>query len=119
MMKYLKFSEEGDDEVLTAQAALMKWVTSQTAGYAGVTITKTFTSTFKDGLALCAIIHKHRPDLVNFASLTVGNSAVNIQTAFDAANKCFGLETDVLTISEYGELDDKGMLVYVAEYYQG
>ena len=41
------------------------------------------TSSFQNGLALCAIINRYRPDLLDFASLDPGNVAVNNQLAFD------------------------------------
>ena len=47
-----------------------------------VTITDV-TSSFQNGLALCAIIHRYRPDLLDFTSLDPANVAGNNQLAFD------------------------------------
>lgn len=41
------------------------------------------TSSFKSGLALCAIIHRYRPHLIDFASLNPEEVAKNNQLAFD------------------------------------
>lgn len=41
------------------------------------------TSSFQDGLALCAIINRYRPDLLDFASLDPADVVVNNQLAFD------------------------------------
>ena len=64
-----------------------------------------FTSSWKDGLAFNAIIHahrcvmrcahpppsRHRPDLVDYASLKASKPVANMNFAFDTAEKYFGL----------------------------
>ncbi len=55
-------------------AALLLWVQRSTAGYDNVHVTN-FSSSFSDGLAFCAIIHRHRPEVLNFKSLTPTNAA--------------------------------------------
>jgi hypothetical protein len=55
-------------------SALLLWVQRSTAGYDNVHVTN-FSSSFSDGLAFCAIIHRHRPEVLNFKSLTPSNAA--------------------------------------------
>jgi hypothetical protein len=66
MLKFLKFGD--DAEALNAKDALLLWVQNKTASYANIKVDN-FKKSFKDGLALCAIIHKHRPNLVDYDSL--------------------------------------------------
>ena len=50
-----------------------------------------FNSSWSSGLAFCALIHKHRPDLIDFKSLRAGNSEFNLQLAFETAEREFGI----------------------------
>jgi len=89
MLKFLKFGDDTgtslslslslslargtDDPIaadsLNAKDALLLWVQNKTAGYPNLKI-ENFKKSFKDGLALCAIIHKHRPTLIDYESLS-------------------------------------------------
>jgi len=96
ILKFLKFGDDADDS-LNAKDALLLWVKNKTAGYKGVEIEK-FPNSFRDGLALCALIHSNRPSLVAYDSLEGGDAA--IEAAFDGAEKYFEMEKFV-TVDEF------------------
>jgi len=118
MLRFIKF--EDSDEALDASQALLLWVRNKCSGpeYANVTITDNFKSSFRNGLALCALIHKHRPKLIDYASLTPEDSVRNFGVALEAANRYFGLER-YLEPDEIAELDEKSMFIFVSEFYYG
>lgn len=69
---------------------LLHWLKKQVTLYDTVCV-KDMSSSFKDGLALCAIIHRYRPDLVDFPSLQPQNVAANNQLAFDILEREFNI----------------------------
>ena len=79
-------SEEG----LSAKQGLLLWCQRKTQGYRDVDV-QDFQDSFKDGLAFCAIIHKHRPDLIDYDSLSKDNARENLDLAFDVAEKNLGI----------------------------
>ena len=62
----------GDDVDLLS--ALLTWVRHCVAGYHGVNMT-TWTESFNDGRALCAILHHHDPACLDFGALNPAASA--------------------------------------------
>lgn len=65
---------------------LLRWLQKQVALYDKVHI-EDMGASFKDGLAICAIIHRYRPDLINFYSLNAEDVVKNNQLAFDILEK--------------------------------
>lgn len=50
-----------------------------------------FTGSWRSGLGFNALIHSHRPDLFDFASLTPGRNIENLNHAFNVANDELGI----------------------------
>ena len=49
-------------------AALQEWCRRELASYPGLHI-RDMSSSWRDGLAFCALIHRYRPGLLDYASL--------------------------------------------------
>ena len=80
---------------------------------------KEFTFSWQDGLAFCALIHRHRPDLLDFDSLNKKNKKENIELAFDIAEKHLGITKllDVEDLTEIVKPDERSVMTYVALYF--
>jgi spectrin beta len=93
--------EEVDNrETKSAKDALLLWCQMKTAGYPNVNV-RNFTTSWRDGLAFCALIHKHRPDLIPFEKLSRNNPIQNLNLAFDVAENKLGL-TKLLDAEDVG-----------------
>ncbi|XP_051791286.1 spectrin family protein isoform X2 [Erpetoichthys calabaricus] len=108
---------EDNKEKKSAKDALLLWCQMKTAGYPNVNV-HNFTTSWRDGLAFNAIVHKHRPDLIEFDSLKRSNAHYNLQNAFNVAEKELGL-TKLLDPEDVNvdQPDEKSIITYVATYY--
>ena len=59
--------------------------------YKGITI-KDFTSSWQDGLAFNALIHKFRPDLFDYDEILQHSAARNLEHAFSIAKNIFKID---------------------------
>ncbi|KAA0717233.1 Spectrin beta chain, non-erythrocytic 1 [Triplophysa tibetana] len=110
--------ETGDNkEKKSAKEALLLWCQMKTAGYPNVNV-HNFTTSWRDGLAFSAIVHKHRSDLIDFDNLKRSNAHYNLQNAFNVAEKELGL-TKLLDPEDVNvdQPDEKSIITYVATYY--
>ncbi|OWK49603.1 Spectrin beta chain, non-erythrocytic 1 [Lonchura striata] len=89
-IQVIKIKTEDNRETRSAKDALLLWCQMKTAGYPEVNI-QNFTTSWRDGLAFNALIHRHRPDLVDFQKLTKSNATYNLQQAFNTAEQHLGL----------------------------
>ncbi|XP_035219080.1 plectin-like [Stegodyphus dumicola] len=105
------------DETVSAREALLKWAQRTTERYPGVRITD-FTNSWKDGLAFNAILHRNRPDLLDFRSLRTRNAKENLELAFSIAEKEFGI-TKLLDPEDVDtpEPDEKSLITYISSIY--
>uniref|UniRef100_A0A8C7IKX7 Spectrin beta chain n=1 Tax=Oncorhynchus kisutch TaxID=8019 RepID=A0A8C7IKX7_ONCKI len=108
---------EDNKEKKSAKEALLLWCQMKTAGYPNVNV-HNFTTSWRDGLAFNAIVHKHRPDVIEFDSLKRSNAHYNLQNAFNTAENKLGL-TKLLDPEDVNvdQPDEKSIITYVATYY--
>eukprot|EP01086_Lenisia_limosa_P003346 TRINITY_DN1774_c0_g1_i1.p1 TRINITY_DN1774_c0_g1~~TRINITY_DN1774_c0_g1_i1.p1 ORF type:complete len:923 (+),score=445.91 TRINITY_DN1774_c0_g1_i1:202-2970(+) len=114
MQRFIKLGD--DEDVMTPKETLLMWLKQKTQGYEGVAI-ENLTSSFDNGKALCALIHRHRPALIDYDALT-NDGVKNVEIAMEAAVKYFEHDK-FITAEEFMTLDEKLMTVYIVEYYMG
>ncbi|KAM9753185.1 LOW QUALITY PROTEIN: F-actin-monooxygenase mical2b [Menidia menidia] len=98
---------------------LLTWCQKQTQGYRGLQVTN-LTSSWRDGRALCALIHRQRPELIDFDSLNEEEVAANNQLAFDVAEREFGIQpvTTGKEMAAQAEPDKLLMVLYLSKFYE-
>ncbi|XP_056463072.1 F-actin-monooxygenase MICAL2 isoform X1 [Gadus chalcogrammus] len=98
---------------------LLTWCQKQTEGYRNVSVTD-LTSSWRSGLALCALIHRFNSQLVDFSSLTEEDAAANLQLAFDVGQREFGVApfTSGQELSAAPDVDKTQMILYLSKFYE-
>merc|ERR1712000_550298 len=101
----------------TGKAALLQWCKQCTEGYKGVSVTN-FHYSWADGLAFCALIHAHRPELIPFDSLESKNKEKNIELAFSTATK-LGIPQllDVEDMLIVSKPEPFSIMTYLSQFY--
>eukprot|EP00009_Paramoeba_aestuarina_P010875 CAMPEP_0201526068 /NCGR_PEP_ID=MMETSP0161_2-20130828/30524_1 /ASSEMBLY_ACC=CAM_ASM_000251 /TAXON_ID=180227 /ORGANISM="Neoparamoeba aestuarina, Strain SoJaBio B1-5/56/2" /LENGTH=793 /DNA_ID=CAMNT_0047926287 /DNA_START=101 /DNA_END=2482 /DNA_ORIENTATION=- len=102
--------------VKRGKEALLLWCKAHTNGYAHVDVVD-FTTSWQNGMAFCALLHKFYPEYIDYDSLSPENSVSNLNLAFEVGSKV-GIPV-LLEVDEVvsGEANEGSMLAYIAKYY--
>ncbi|XP_069561372.1 protein-methionine sulfoxide oxidase mical3a isoform X13 [Brachyistius frenatus] len=106
-------------ESIARSSKLLNWCQRQTEGYRNVNVTD-LTMSWKSGLALCALIHRYRPDLIDFDLLDERDQEKNNQLGFDVAEREFGISPCMTgkEMSSVVEPDKLSMVMYLSQFYE-
>ncbi|XP_025967646.2 F-actin-monooxygenase MICAL1 [Dromaius novaehollandiae] len=102
-----------------AYEELLSWCRASTAGYRGVEVAD-FTQSWSSGLALCALVHRFRPDLVDFDAVDPLDPVRRHQTVLDAAEQELGIQP-VLSSAEMASMAEPsrlGLITYLSQFYE-
>nr|XP_024217729.1 microtubule-actin cross-linking factor 1 isoform X6 [Halyomorpha halys] len=107
----------GEEPNVSAKDVLLRWAKKSTAKYPGVKVSD-FTSSWRDGLAFNAIIHRNRPDLLpEWREIRRRTVRERLETAFYTAEKV-GV-TRLLDPEDVDthEIDEKSIITYISSMY--
>ncbi|XP_055789940.1 protein-methionine sulfoxide oxidase mical3a-like isoform X22 [Salvelinus fontinalis] len=107
------------NESIARSSKLLNWCQRQTEGYRKVSVTD-LTMSWKSGMALCSLIHRYRPDLIDFDSLDERDQQKNNQLGFDVAEREFGISPCMTgkEMSQVSEPDKLSMVMYLSQFYE-
>ena len=101
---------------------LLKWITTQTSGYAGVAIRDLCVS-WTDGLGFCALLHRYAPNDIPFGDLTSSSREecmLNLELAFSVAHSRFSVPSTLLPSAMLapGGPDKIAVFAYLSSLYE-
>lgn len=80
----------GQEDNISAREALLRWARKSTARYPGVRVND-FTASWRDGLAFSALIHRNRPDLIDWRDARQKRVRERLETVFSIAETNYGV----------------------------
>ncbi|KAI9661897.1 MAG: hypothetical protein M1821_009137 [Bathelium mastoideum] len=107
-----------NEEGLSAKEGLLLWCQRKTACYEEVEV-RDFSASWNDGLAFCALLDIHRPDLIDYDKLDKSDHRGNMQLAFDIASKEIGIPDllDVEDVCDVAKPDERSLMTYIAYWF--
>lgn len=107
-----------NEEGMTAKEGLLLWCQRKTACYDEVEV-RDFSTSWNDGLAFCALLDIHRPDLIDYDALDKSDHRGNMQLAFDIAHKEIGIPAllDVEDVCDVTKPDERSLMTYIAYWF--
>ncbi|XP_051272543.1 dystonin isoform X8 [Dicentrarchus labrax] len=106
----------GESEDMTAKERLLLWSKQITEGYVGVRCDN-FTTSWRDGRLLNAIIHKYRPDMVDMSYVSTQTNRSNLEHAFSVAEQLGVARLLDPEDVDVQSPDEKSVITYVSTLY--
>lgn len=105
-------------EETSAKEGLLLWCQRKTAPYKNVNV-QNFHISWKDGLAFNALIHRHRPELIEYDKLRKDDPVTNLNNAFEVAERYLDIPKmlDAEDIVNTARPDEKAIMTYVSSFY--
>jgi len=99
---------------MNAKQSLLQWCQENLRGYESVRC-KDFSTSWRDGRVLCAILNRHRPDKISFTESFQRSNVDNLRLCFDIAEFEFGvpkiIEPEDMDVDHP---DDRSIMTYVS-----
>ncbi|XP_055855327.1 dystonin isoform X46 [Episyrphus balteatus] len=107
----------GKEDNVSAREALLRWARRSTARYPGVRVND-FTGSWRDGLAFSALVHRNRPDLLDWRKARTDRPRERLESAFSIVEKEYGV-TRLLDPEDVdtNEPDEKSLITYISSLY--
>ncbi|XP_069032366.1 plectin a isoform X12 [Embiotoca jacksoni] len=107
----------GQSDDMTAKEKLLLWSQRMVEGYQGLRCDN-FTTSWRDGKLFNAIIHKHRPTLIDMSQVYRQSNQENLEQAFSVADRDLGV-TRLLDPEDVDvpHPDEKSLITYVSSLY--
>lgn len=102
---------------MNAQLSLLSWCQANVEGYDSVRVNN-FSTCWRDGKALTAILNRHKPDKISFVDTRSRSNIENLKRAFIFAESEFG----IMSILDPEDIDtdypdEKSIMTYVSMLY--
>lgn len=107
----------GNEDNVTAREALLRWAKTTTTKYPGVNITD-FTSSWRDGLGFSALLHRNRPDLIDWRNIREVNSRDRLEKVFSVMSNEYNVAKllDPCDV-DINQPDERSMITYISTIY--
>ncbi|XP_061597247.1 plectin a isoform X5 [Cololabis saira] len=107
----------GQSDDMTAKEKLLLWSQRMVEGYQGLRCDN-FTTNWRDGRLFSAIVHKHRPALIDMSQVYRQTNQENLEQAFSVAERELGV-TRLLDPEDVDvpHPDEKSIITYVSSLY--
>ncbi|XP_071801510.1 dystrophin-like isoform X3 [Asterias amurensis] len=114
----LSNSKMTDSRELSTEKTVLNWCRETTQGYRNVDI-RNFTTSWRDGLAFNALLHKFRPNLFDYDALLKLDPEARLDHAFRVAHEEFRVHKYLEPEDINVELPDKkSIMIYVIDMYK-